>query len=96
MSKESKVFFKELHLLITDTVTSAEKLLSNQDISSSDLMGGDLTKEDIAILRSISLTSQQLRALNKLLISIARLSMAGVLSVIDGVIMSESVDLPDL
>lgn len=96
MSKESKVFLQMLHLLVKDTVKFADNMLSGHEISSSDYIGGELSDADIFTLRSILLSKEQRSSLLKLLTAVCNLSMTGALSVIDGVMMSDKLELPDL
>lgn len=96
MSTESMILVKEFHALISDTIVYAENVLYGTGISSNDYMGGNISEEDIFVLRTIHLSEKQKLSINKLLLAIGRLSVVGVLSVIDGVVISDKFDLPDL
>lgn len=96
MSIESKILMRELHTLISDTVRYTEKILFGSEITSNDYLGGNISKEDISTLRTIDLSEKQKKSIIRLLNATGRLSVAGTLSVIDGVILSDKFDLPDL
>lgn len=96
MSTESKTFMKELHIIISDSIDYTENVLYGTGVSSNDFLGGNLSAEDITILRTISLSRKQRYSMHKLLLALGRISVVGVLGVIDGVIVSEKFDLPDL
>jgi len=87
---------KELHTIISDSIGYAENVLYGTGTSSNDYLGGNLSVDDISILRTIFLSKKQKYAMRKLLLALGRLSVVGALSVIDGVVMSEKFDLPDL
>jgi len=96
MSKDSEIFLKEAHLLISDTVNFAEKMLASRKITNDDSMGGYLSENDIETLRSIHFTEEQRKALHILFLAIGRLSVCGVLGMIDGILMSDNYEIPDL
>lgn len=96
MSEESQIFLEEIQVLIFDAVTCAGNMLSGREKSANDYLGGNLNVDDITILKSIPFSDEQKKALMKLLLAVGRLSVTGVLSVIDGVIMSENHELPEL
>ncbi len=96
MSVESMVLMKELHALISDSIGYIENVLYGTGISSNDYLGGNLSVDDISTLRTLSLSERQKHSMNKLLLALGRLSVVGVLSVIDGVVVSDKLDLPDL
>lgn len=96
MSIESKILMRELHVLISGSVNYAEEMLDRSEIIANDYLGGNISEDDIYTLRTIDLTVKQKNSLRKLLTAIGRLSVAGTLGVIDGVIISEKFDLPNL
>jgi hypothetical protein len=96
MSKDSQIFLKVSHLLIADATNFAEKMLLGSAISNDDLLGGYLSENEIEILRSIPLTDEQRKAIHTLLIAVGRLSVCGVLGMIDGIVMSDKFETPNL
>src|SRR5574340_170872 len=96
MSIESKILMRELHVLISGSVNYAEEMLDRSEIIANDYLGGNISEDDIYTLRTIDLTVKQKNSLRKLLTAIGRLSVAGTLGVIDGVIISDKFDLPNL
>ena len=96
MSTESMILMKELHALINDSIGYVENVLYGTEISSNDYLGGNLSLDDISTLRTLSLSEKQKHSMNKLLLALGRLSVVGVLSVIDGIVVSDKLDLPDL
>ena len=96
MSTGSMIFIKVLHVLISESVGFAENVLYGAEISSNDFFGGDLSAGDIYTLRTIHISKEQKLSIRKLLLALSRISVVGVLSVIDGMIVSEKLDLPDL
>jgi hypothetical protein len=96
MSKESKVFLKETHLLIKDAVESAMHALQGSDFSIKDRLGSVLEEKDVKVLRNIHLSFEESEAIELLLKAVSELSLVGILSMIDGIMMSSEIDLPDL
>jgi hypothetical protein len=96
MSKESRLFLQELQDSTIEVLGYVQKLFSDNDFTSSDLLGGNINENDVNTLRTISLDEKQLRALGKLVIAISRISMIEVLSLIDGIVMDSRRELPDL
>lgn len=96
MSIESKLLMRELHVLISGSVNYAEEMLDRSEIIANDYLSGNISEDDIYTLRTIDLTVKQKNSLRKLLTAIGRLSVAGTLGVIDGVIISDKFDLPNL
>lgn len=96
MSIESKILMRELHVLISGSVNFAEEMLDRSEIIANDYLGGNISEDDIYTLRTIGLTVKQKNSFRKLLTAIGRLSVAGTLGVIDGVIISDKFDLPNL
>lgn len=90
------ILMKELHAIISDSIGHAENVLYGTGISSNDYLGGNLSGDDISTLRTIHLSEKQKHSLHKLLLAMGRLSVVGVLGVIDGIVVSEKLDLPDL
>lgn len=96
MSEDSKIFLREAHLLINETVEYAMHVLRGSEFTDNDRLGGILDEKDIGILRNIRFTSEQIETIKLLLKAVGQMSVTGVLGEIDGIIMSSSYDLPNL
>jgi hypothetical protein len=96
MSKESDAFLKYTHLLVNDTVAGAMHVLTGMDLTVPDLLGGVLNEKDIHVLRNLQLSENELQSIKLLLKAVAELNVTGVLSAIDGIVMSDKVSMPDL
>jgi hypothetical protein len=90
------MFLQVLHSIVNDSVSCAENMLLGTSINPSDYLGGELTDLDIITLRSISFSLNQKKAFVKVLKAVCNLSITGALSVIDGIVMSDKFELPDL
>lgn len=96
MSVDSDIFLKEIHEQISETVHLAMHSLAGSDVLQSDLLGGGLEFQDVEMIRSMKLSQEQETAFKKLFTAIGRLTATGILSIIDGIAMSDNYDLPDL
>jgi len=96
MSEDSKIFLREAHLLINETVEHAMHVLRGSDFTDNDRLGGVLDEKDVGILRNIHFTSDQIETIKLLLKAVGQSSVTGVLGEIDGIIMSSSYELPNL
>jgi hypothetical protein len=96
MSSESKAFMKELHSLINSEIDVYMDVFFGTEYTPSNLLGGNLIEKDIATLRTIKISEDQKSALRKYIIAVSRSSALCVLSLIDGIVMTDEEDMPDL
>ena len=96
MSSQSKIFLLALHRLINNDIDVVMHVFDGKDMSLTDLLGGNISQGDIDTLRMINFSDDQKVAIRKLVIAISRLSALNILSLIDGIVMNDMDDLPDL
>lgn len=93
MSKESKALMKSFHSLIDNDV---EKFMRTLEGKADPTGLGDLTDQEARVLSNISLTQEQLIVIRKLAQSSSRLTVFGILSIIDGASYAVDESVPDL
>ncbi len=93
MSKESKALMKAFHSHIDDDV---DRLVRTLEAKGDPANLAALTDQEAKVLSSISLTKEQLSVIRKLARSAGRLTVFGILSIIDGVSYAVDESVPDL
>jgi|SRR3989304_1490312 len=93
MSKESKALMKAFHSLIDD---DADKLVHSLESRGDPTNLAALTDREARVLSTISLTKEELSVIRKLARSTGRLTVFGILSIIDGVSYAVDESVPDL
>ena len=92
MSKESKALMKELHSIIEHDIDDLVRCLQTKE---GQIVKDELTEDDIKVLKTISLTTEQTSVVRKLARATGRLIVFGILTMIDGV-SYVSTEIPDL